>query len=347
MATSYFFALGAADIEMAAIERLLTALAARKLIAGFGYASAGGQRCHAGNAYQGTGILAPDGTETVVPADATLVEVECQLAIDLLTPMVVDHHRPGDPGYDRPAAESVAASSLGQLLSLLGREPEWQFAEELAKLLSELGWTEIGGSLDPLCEMVNTPAPGGWVFDDPYVGAEYVLGLGLDRRGEGAEPPFPPLATLAMVAPISWVAIMAADHNLAAAYGAKVPGLTAKDIFAARLPELMARNRATEEAVRDGIDAAAKALAAAPEIPIWGTRVRDLRGLGTLPYAVEAATMGGIAFVGRVDTRTPAKIFLSAPAEIVVAFLAFPPEGVTGTYGDPARGFAGGTQSAE
>ena len=36
--------------------------------------------------------------------------------------VAVDHHRPGDPGYGRPPAEFLAASSLGQVLALLGRD---------------------------------------------------------------------------------------------------------------------------------------------------------------------------------------------------------------------------------
>lgn len=35
---------------------------------------------------------------------------------------VVDHHRPGDPGYGRPSAEFMTASSIGQVLAILGRE---------------------------------------------------------------------------------------------------------------------------------------------------------------------------------------------------------------------------------
>ena len=37
---------------------------------------------------------------------------------------VIDHHREGDPGFAAPAAKSWAASSLGQLCTLLDRAPD-------------------------------------------------------------------------------------------------------------------------------------------------------------------------------------------------------------------------------
>lgn len=36
--------------------------------------------------------------------------------------IVVDHHRPGDPGHGRPPVEFLVASSIGQVLAILGRE---------------------------------------------------------------------------------------------------------------------------------------------------------------------------------------------------------------------------------
>jgi hypothetical protein len=63
-----------------------------------------------------------------------VVLVECDLANPDrwgASVTVVDHHRPGDPGYGRPPAEYLPASSLGQVLALLEVEPtseQWMIA---------------------------------------------------------------------------------------------------------------------------------------------------------------------------------------------------------------------------
>jgi len=88
---------------------------------------AGGKPVHPGNAYQ---------TETVepaIPTDAVVWRVECDgpTFAHLDTVVVVDHHRPGDPGYGRPPEQFWSASSLGQVAQLVaeylqkqGRSPE-------------------------------------------------------------------------------------------------------------------------------------------------------------------------------------------------------------------------------
>ncbi len=101
----YHFILGAADPEMNRIDALV-----REYGASVVYAAASGRRVHAGNAY------VADPVE--LPAGATPVWVECR-ACGAEGGVVIDHHRPGDPGFGRPAAESWDASSLGQLYRLL------------------------------------------------------------------------------------------------------------------------------------------------------------------------------------------------------------------------------------
>lgn len=140
------------------------------------------------------------------------------------------------------------------------------------------------------------------------------------------------------------IAICAADHNLSAAYAGEVSGVTAEQVFEVRLPELMSRNHASTEEVKAGIRIALEMLAKAPKVQIGGAMVADIRAQ-VLPYAVEAGTMKGVEFLGRVDTRDEKKVFLSGKPETVSAFLAKPIDGITGVYGDPARGFAGGSMS--
>lgn len=83
----------------------------------FVYATKDGKPVHPGNAYQAD------------PVDMgkfdTLVCVECRPATlpDGAKVIVVDHHRPGDPGYEMGSSQFWEASSLGQLYKLLGLTP--------------------------------------------------------------------------------------------------------------------------------------------------------------------------------------------------------------------------------
>lgn len=106
-----FFVLGAPDHEMREIERVVTA-------AGHAcaYATVAGKVVHSYEAYRATGI---DG---LVPSGHEVVFVECAV-MGLRRDHVVDHHRPGDPGYGCPPAQFLEGSSLGQVLALLGLTP--------------------------------------------------------------------------------------------------------------------------------------------------------------------------------------------------------------------------------
>jgi hypothetical protein len=105
----FFFVLGAPDPEMAEIERV--AGEAGHLVA---YAlNALGERVRPHEAYQ------PGLTVSQAPPDgASAVWVECSIE-GLCPAVIVDHHRPGDPGYGLPAQDYLRGSSLGQVLALL------------------------------------------------------------------------------------------------------------------------------------------------------------------------------------------------------------------------------------
>ncbi len=113
-----YYILGASDPEMAAIERL--ALDAGQMVV---YALAGdGQRVTPAAAYQAAALTAP------VPAGVRVVAVECGgSAVDHLVHQRVDHHRPGDPGYGRPPAEFLPASSVGQVWLLTSNHREFVY----------------------------------------------------------------------------------------------------------------------------------------------------------------------------------------------------------------------------
>lgn len=127
------FVLGASDPEMVRIERLLDSVADTGLIS---YSCACTpdtmDRVLPGNAYRSpvtTGVPAGwvrEGGQGLVqahkvpvtaevPAGATVVAVECGYPADVM----IDHHRPGDPGYGQPPERYLEASSIGQVVRML------------------------------------------------------------------------------------------------------------------------------------------------------------------------------------------------------------------------------------
>jgi hypothetical protein len=108
------FVLGARDPEMDEIEEILT-----RLRIGFMYATKDGERVHPGNSY------AADRIE--VPASMLVVFVECDSPSYIGEMKRIDHHNPGDFGYELSAKEFWNASSLGQVYYFL----------EIGRLLSE------------------------------------------------------------------------------------------------------------------------------------------------------------------------------------------------------------------
>jgi hypothetical protein len=115
------FVLGAQDLEMREIERVLDS-AARACV----HAARGLRRATSRTAYEADGVVRVG--SDLIPRSALLlpkapvVFVECRLPGR--EPVVrVDHHNPGDPGYDAGPARYLEGSSLGQVLALLESEP--------------------------------------------------------------------------------------------------------------------------------------------------------------------------------------------------------------------------------
>lgn len=107
----YVFVLGASDPEMSEIERVVRE-AGHEVRHAMMYQS----RVRAETAYLATGINQP------LPLQAKRVFVECSVR-GLRSDVVIDHHRPGDPGYEAAPQDYLQGSSLGQVLQLLGIEP--------------------------------------------------------------------------------------------------------------------------------------------------------------------------------------------------------------------------------
>ena len=115
------FVLGALDPEMREIARVLKKSARRHH-----HAAKDSQPVTTRNAYDADSVvnLARGGhfNEALLLAHAPTAFVECTLRGR--DPLVrVDHHHPGDPGYDKPPERYLEGSSLGQALRLLEIEP--------------------------------------------------------------------------------------------------------------------------------------------------------------------------------------------------------------------------------
>ena len=116
--TTTTFVLGASDPEMAAIEAAVTAMGGTVVYATQPSGPFAGERVRGASAYKGCAALISTNTTCVV-----LVECSPDLGSYKGEVVIVDHHRPGDPGYGRPPSEYWEASSLGQVFRLLDLTP--------------------------------------------------------------------------------------------------------------------------------------------------------------------------------------------------------------------------------
>lgn len=130
--TTQIFVMGANDPEMSAIESLLRANQQQVAYA----VNADGRRVTPATAYQAAGFVLADNPAQILVAGAThgadvptLVLIECRVPNipiecdghdgQIWPSIVCDHHRPGDPGYGKPADQYWEASSIGQVAAVL------------------------------------------------------------------------------------------------------------------------------------------------------------------------------------------------------------------------------------
>lgn len=183
------FVIGADDLEMQAIERLLSECRVQFLHA----LGPDGNRVHPGNAYEAT-----------IPPHATHV-VECGPAP--AGAVVIDHHRPGDPGYGKPPAGFLAASSIGQVLAALAaqrgltegqaRAHGWKQVRRAERPEYGAGWNAgalaVGGDLEHgTKEYTRIGAWVGW-FEPPTdivlcAAADHCLDAALRGECPGVDP---------------------------------------------------------------------------------------------------------------------------------------------------------------
>ena len=117
----WIFVLGAQDPEMREIERVVESAGH-----GFVHAAKGRRRVNPKTAYEADGVVRvrPDmiPRAAVLPPKAPAVFVECTVRGHEPVRRV-DHHHPGDPGWEMAPGDYLGGSSLGQVLMLLEREP--------------------------------------------------------------------------------------------------------------------------------------------------------------------------------------------------------------------------------
>jgi hypothetical protein len=304
---------GSSDPEQVAYCHLL--MAAGIPVA---FATIAGRKVSPGEAYRADGADAP------IPPGSRVLRIECDAApgtplADTLSAcevVVVDHHRPGDPGHGRAPEDFLAASSLGQVISLLAREKripvEWL----------SLPWmiTGMPGDFIPPFSAPGMDDPDWWVYISPN---EIVK------------------------VPLDLVLTAAADHCLSAAYKGACPGVAPNALMLWRVVSRASfQKRPAREVIAD-IEAAREALREAPSLSFDGDVCAvDMRGRH-VPELPEASAREGLCFVadglpgpdGRVKV-----VCQSGSPEQIRAFMQTwaPAQGLTNIYGDPERGFAGG-----
>jgi len=323
--------LGAADPEMERIEALLIAAGER-----VAHAQIAGERVRGGDAYRMDGhrplwMAAPSD----LWADgwyAAAYHVECDTALDRhvhrigVRVAVIDHHRPGDPGYGRPPEEFLAASSIGQVIAALARlglTPEtWS------------GW-------------VDRTSPAG-VIHRGYccdgLGPRWML-----ATGEAARE-----------IPDDLVLAAAGDQCPASAYRGLCPGVDPDELMRWRVATRAAHQGRPAEEILADVERAMAAISSAPRVDLADPSdsstvelVADLRG-SHVSEAPEASLRLGVPILceGLPDSRSGRRkvnLLGDAGGDAVRAFLGgwAEAEGLVDCYGDPARGFAGGYRERE
>jgi hypothetical protein len=252
---------------------------------------------------------------------------------------VLDHHRPGDPGFDSSPEDFFSASSLGQLIAALCESsgldiPTWEKSD---------------------CPFTQTPEPG----VERFWRTKHVACLAGDetRRVEcgtrisddekGTRPVFRTVRSVRRmrVVPYELVLVAAADHCLGAAYRGACPGVDPDDLQLWRAMSRAALQRRDVAHVLRDINAAIGAIDAAPRITLSGAEVVDLRG-SHVPELPEAQARLGFSVIcdGLPGRDGRAKVNVMGTATACRAFLAslelFGCDPTSG-YGDPQRGIVG------
>lgn len=332
---------GAPDPEMEKVKNILCD-AGETVV----QATTEGTPVHPGNAYRATGAANRNGPVDIHGENVILVECGFIPFCDengcsheghpqppfVEVEAVIDHHRPGDPGYGRKPEDFLVSSSLGQVITELA---------EMGKLPSS--WpTREGFSRDDSGDIDYLGYKIGWAvcIRDGCKDRSTTL------HGVPGGDPCPDEASTWALIPQEYVLAAAADHCLGAAYRGECPGVDPDDLMRWRAESRAHFQKRPVEEVLADVERARVALLEAPVIDgsARGVSVRDMRGerVAELP---EAATRDGEAYIAgpllTPDGRT--KYTCSGPLQVIQDFLdGLLVPNLVDTYGDPTRGFAGG-----
>lgn len=258
--------------------------------------------------------------------------------------ITIDHHRPGDPGYGRPPAEFLPASSIGQVISWLARE-------------GLLPWARPARAIDRMLDSARGQL-GGYKFEppdqrEPRAPADPEPGWFVAYDSDGTDH------RMLVRVPLDLVLTAAADHCLAAAYAGQCPGVDPSDLRRRRIESVLTQRdsvgrpgRRSAAEVESDLARTEAALRAMPTVDLGGAQVLDLRQAGILSDLPEVACILGVGYLSAAPLRSgePPKIVLGGCGEGTVpgtapveAFLGGWAEahGLVRPYGDPVRGFAG------
>ncbi len=344
MTTHTLWILGAPDPEMEVIETLLVECGER-----FVYATAGGRRVHPGNAYRA------DLPELPVDLNASpldeVVLIECAFITGLAygepgtwldharRVVHIDHHRPGDPGFGRPPAEFLPASSLGQVVALLAQE----------------GRLPVAWRREPTCD--GDEPVGTFAHRRGRIGESAWTMVHADYPADGDD--YPTAGGWWALLPEDLVLAAAADHCLGAAYRGQCPGVDPEELAIWRAESRAKFQRRSVEAVLADVATTSAALGQAPMLSLLGRFaapvppnlrdelpiVADMRRDPPWPELPEAAARLGIGYISGplIGPDGRQKYTCSGSPEQLRAFMRLwaPAQGLVDVYGDPARGFAG------
>jgi hypothetical protein len=319
--TTPVFILGRADVEMVVIEELLRDN-------GFPVFQGvvRGKAANVKNAYHLEAVRPKEGTNDSLLSllkkeDAEVVFIECdsesirrRVEQTHHTHLQIDHHHPGDFGFDTDPMWYLSGSSLGQVLEYL----VWHTDAPL----TEFEWHPVNP------EDLEQDDGCGITFD--LVNVEWQIHR--IRNGQREYAIIPEY--------YRWVA--AADHCLASAYQGMCPGVDPEALQEWRLRTRAARKGMEVEDLRAVIESTRSKLRLLEEDGIADLTVYPK---GTLPEAPEAAAQEHLAILTSNDSyqRQYRKLSLvgSIAPDRIQTWMDHQTSLGREVYGNPTRGYAG------
>lgn len=312
--------LGAKDPEMDMIEDDML----KPIGLEFEYAMKGSERVHPGNAYNADN-----------KCDSAIM-IEC--GGNSLRGRSIDHHNPGDLGYNIKPDFFLPASSLGQMLRLIIDNSS--NSNDYEKLCDDLGISSFyNEKLGNMFELTGKTKLGFYCLDD----GKWIIRNNNENLPDG-------------IVPKRFVLQAAADHCLRAAYNNECPGVKPDDVKCLQIENIAKTTKKSHFELQRLIDGFEKDLLSADIFSIEGMNfARDMTGVDLgFGYSAEylaikeAATFRGVPYVvkHRFNENASETLMLnSASEDLVEQFMNVygPKVGLTKIFGNPSRGYAGGS----